>query len=89
MLETEIIEVDEYANYVLEDKYKNKYVININFMDMNKPKVGTILFIPKSVINEKVSLNYGLSEENEIKEDNEYIVMICDGEKKYLKRFYG
>ena len=49
---------DEYCNYVFENNNKT-YELNINFMDIDKPICGTIIYIQESVLKEKVSLNYG------------------------------
>ena len=88
MLKLEVI-FNEYANYILKDKDGNEYEVNINFIDIDKPKIGTIIYIQKSVLDEKVSLNYGLVDKDSINNEDE-IIMLSEGEKKkYLQRFYG
>ena len=41
-----------------------------NNVDMDKPKVGTIIYIPKSIIDENVSLNYGNILDKNLKDEN-------------------
>ena len=89
MIKLEIIEVDEYANYILKDNDGNTYDVNINFINMDKPKVGSIIYIQKSIIDENVSLNYGLIGENTIKNENELMMISYCNDKKYLERYYG
>ena len=89
MIKLTIVETDEYANYILEDITGKKYDVNINFMDMDKPKVGTIIYIPKSVIDENVSLNYGKILDKDLKDENELLLLVTDNKKIYLERFYG
>ena len=89
MLKLEIIENDEYANYVLKDKDGKKYNVNINFMNMEKPKLGTIIYIPESVVNENISLNYDVVGYEKL-EDEKDLIMVVNGEEKiYLQRYYG
>jgi len=89
MIELTIIQSDEYANYKLIDKDGNKYDLNINFMGIEKPKVGTEIYIHKSVIEENVSLNYGLVDQENKPKDDELIVISYEGKQRYLQRFYG
>ncbi len=89
MIKLTIIENDEYANYVLKDTDGNTYDVNINFMNMDKPKVGTIIYIPKSVIEEKVSLNYDKIDLKELTDENEIIVLQNGDQKLFLERYYG
>lgn len=89
MIKVKLIEKDEYANYVLEDKDGKRYEININFMGIEKPEVGTIIYIPESVIKENVSLNYGIAGQEKISDDNEIIMLSYEDNKIYLQRYYG
>lgn len=89
MIKCEIIKNDEYANYLLKDKDDKEYEVNINFIDIEKPKKGTVLYIEKSLLEENVSLNFGLIN-NEIVSDEKEIIIIMNGQNKvYLKRYYG
>lgn len=47
-----------------------------------------IIYIPESVLKEKVSLNYGKVEDNNIKEE-ELMLLVKENKKIYLQRFYG
>lgn len=80
---------DEYSNYILEDNKKNVYEVNINFIDVELPNIGSYLYIPEKVLKEKVSLNYGVIEDKTNISEDELIVIIQDNNKIYLQRFYG
>ena len=88
MIKLKIVEKDEYANYILEDNEGKKYEVNINFMNLEKPKVGTIIYIDESVLAENVSLNYG-KPDGDLTEEKELMIITYGGEKIYLKRYYG
>lgn len=89
MIKLTIINKDEYANYVLKDIKGREYELNINFMNMDSPKIGSILYIPESVLKENVSLNYGLIDKETIENEEEFIVVAFNDEKMYLQRYYG
>ena len=89
MIKLKIIKTNEYANYVLEDKDGKTYEVNINFMNMDKPKIGDYIYIQENVLKEDVSLNYGVIDKNEKMSEDELILLIQNGEKIYLQRFYG
>lgn len=80
---------DEYSNYILEDNKNNIYEVNINFLDVEPPKTGSYLYIPEQVLEEKVSLNYGLIEDNTNIKEDELITIIQNDKKLLLQRFYG
>ena len=80
---------DEYSNYILEDNKNNIYEVNINFLDIESPKIGSYLYIPEQVLEEKVSLNYGLIEDNTNINEDELITIIQNDKKLLLQRFYG
>ena len=88
MIKLKIVENDEYANYILKDNDGKKYEVNINFMNMKKPKVGTIIYIDESVLAENVSLNYG-KPDGDLVEEKELMIVVQGEEKTYLKRYYG
>lgn len=87
MIKLVINNKDEYCNYVLEGN-NSRYEININFMGIDEPKVGDYIYIPERVLKEKISLNYGKIEDNNVKEE-ELMLLIRDNDKIYLQRFYG
>lgn len=89
MIRLNIINKDEYSNYILEDSNNNKYEVNINFMGIEVPAIGSSIYIPEDVLNEKVSLNYGLMDKNIDIDDNDLMVLLSDNKKIYLQRFYG
>jgi len=79
---------DEYCNYILEGNDKI-YDANINFMGVELPVVGDYIYISEKVLKEKVSLNYGLIDnENNINE-NELMILVNNNKKIYLQRYYG
>ena len=89
MIKLRIIKSDEYSNYVLEDNDNKKYEVNINFMGIDKPSIGTIIYIQEEVLKENVSLNYGLVDNTFNINENELIVLVNNDKKTYLQRFYG
>lgn len=88
MIILKVVEKDEYANYILKDNDGKKYEVNINFMNMEKPKVGTIIYIDELVLAENVSLNYG-KPDGDLTEEKELMIIVQGEEKIYLKRYYG
>lgn len=84
-----IVKNDEYANYIVEDSSGKSYDVNINFMEIEKPQVGTIIYMDESVLNENVSLNYGPVNNEALKDEKEIMLIVIDGNKKYLQRYYG
>jgi len=89
MIRLIITKTDEYSNYSLKDIDDKEYNLNINFMGIKKPEVGTEIYIPKSVIKENVSLNYELIDEENKTNEDEIMVISYQGDKKYLQRYYG
>ena len=88
MIKLEIINNDQYSNYILRDSKGVLFDININFMNMKKPTIGSVLCMNKDLLEENVSLNFGRLTNNELKED-ELIILEVDNKKIYLERFYG
>ena len=88
MIKLMIKSKDEYCNYVLENNNKT-YELNINFMDIELPAVGDYIYIPEKVLNEKVSLNYGLIDSENNKNEDELMILVNNNTKIYLQRFYG
>ena len=80
---------DEYSNYILEDNKNNIYEANINFIDIESPIIGTYIFIPEKVLEEKVSLNYGKIKDITNTNEDKLIIIIQNNKKLYLQRFYG
>ena len=80
---------DEYSNYVLEDNKNTIYEVNINFINIELPNIGSYLYIPEKVLEEKVSLNYGIIEDTANINEDELIAIIQNDKKIYLQRFYG
>ena len=80
---------DEYSNYILEDSKNNIYEVNINFIDVELPTIGSYLYIPEKVLKERVSLNYGLIKDTTNINEDELITIIQNEKKLHLQRFYG
>lgn len=80
---------DEFSNYILEDNKNNIYEVNINFIDVELPTIGSYLYIPEKVLKERVSLNYGLIEDTTNINEDELITIIQNEKKLHLQRFYG
>ena len=88
MIKLEIINNDQYSNYILRDSKGVLFDININFMNMKKPTIGSILYMNKELLEENVSLNFGKLINKKLKE-NELVILEVDNKKIYLERFYG
>ena len=89
MIKLKIIKKDKYCNYILEDKDKNKYDVNINFMNTNKPSLGSTIYIQESVLKENVSLNYSPIEKEDDFNEDEIIKLVDKNKEIYLVRLYG
>ena len=89
MIKLTIVQSDEYSNYILKDVDGKNYSLNINFIGIEKPKVGDSIYIQESVIKEDVSLNYGLVDEENKPSEDELIILNNNKEDRYLQRFYG
>ena len=89
MIKLMIKSKDEYSNYVLEDNNNKKYEVNINFIEVESPSIGDYIYISEKLLNEKVSLNYGLIDESDNVDEEDLILMIRNNNKIYLQRFYG
>ncbi len=79
---------DEYCNYILEGNDKI-YDVNINFMGVELPVVGDYIYISEKVLKEKVSLNYGLIDNENNTNENELMILVNNNKKIYLQRYYG
>lgn len=79
---------DSYSNYVLEGNDKI-YEVNINFMDIELPIEGDYLYIPEKVLNEEVSLNYGIVDNSDNIVEEDLLLLVKNNNKIYLQRFYG
>ena len=88
MIKLMIKSKDEYCNYVFEINNKT-YELNINFMGVELPVVGDYIYIPEKVLNEKVSLNYGLINNIDKIDEDELMILVKNNTKIYLQRFYG
>lgn len=88
MIKTKIIDIKDIYYYTVIDSDNNKYELNIEFYDINKPNVGDILYFPKRIL-----VNNGVYSFGKIKNTNntldDYIVVVLDGKKFYLQRYYG
>ena len=89
MIKLEIIENDDYANYIVKDQNENTHSININFININKPSIGTIIEIDESVLEEQVSLNYGPVKDKALELGKEIIKLSYNENEIYLQRYYG
>ncbi len=88
MLKLIIENIDEY-NYILVDKEKNKYKLNIEFYDFN-PNIGDIIYLNKKNLLENVLYAYGpLNDQYTKREDSDLIKIIHADEIVYLQRYYG
>lgn len=88
MIKTNIIDIRDIYYYIVIDSDNNKYELNIEFYDINKPNVGDIIYSPKRIL-----VNNGVYSFGKIKDTNntldDYIVVVLNGKKIYLQRYYG
>lgn len=96
MLKLIIDKVNNYE-YCLKDKNNKVYNINIEFYGLeNNPKVNDFIYINENLIN-KINnqvVSFGPIDEIygkniESSDDEDVIIVITEGKRKYLKRFYG
>ena len=87
MIKTNIIDIKDIYYYIVIDSDNNKYELNIEFYDINKPNVGAIIYFPKRIL-----VNNGVYSFGKIKDTNntldDYIVVVASGKKVYLQRYY-
>ena len=88
MIKTKIIDIRDSYYYTVIDSNNNKYELNIEFYDINKPNVGDVIYFSKRIL-----VNNGVYSFGKIKDTNntldDYIVAILNGKKFYLQRYYG
>lgn len=88
MIKTNIIDIKDIYYYIVIDSDNNKYELNIEFYDINKPNVGDILYFPKRILVNKGVYSFGkIKDTNNTLDD--YIVVVLNGKKFYLQRYYG
>ena len=80
-----IIKQINHYNYILTDNKKD-YEKNIDFLDL-KLKVGDILCLPNNVLEEVNNFTFGPYIKNT--KINDTIIVIHNGEKNILSRYYG
>lgn len=99
MVKLKIVNIDGYE-YDLEDEYKNTYIINLEFFDIEeKLKIGNYICMNEELLNKKyegysTSYTFGgienkYGKENILLEDIDVIKLILDKTEVYLKRLYG
>lgn len=99
MVELKIINNVRYI-YNLEDKNEKKYVLNLEFFDINeKPKKGDYIYINGELLNKEydgysTSYTFGSLESQYGKasismDDIDVIRVVINGMEIYLKRLYG
>lgn len=79
----------EFNDYTLRDDHNREYIVNIKFYIDEEIKVGNILYLPNSVLEEVNSYAYGPIREESKKEEDDLIKVITDKKELYLERYYG
>lgn len=88
MIKTNIIDIRDIYYYIVIDSDNNKYELNIEFYDINKPNVGDIIYFPKRILVNNGVYSFGMIKDTNNTLDD-YIVVILNGKKIYLQRYYG
>ena len=99
MVELKIIDNEKYI-YNQEDKNEKKYILNLEFLDINeKPKKGDYIYINSELLNKQYdgystsytfgSLESKYGKENISMDDVDVIKVVISGMEIYLKRLYG
>lgn len=99
MVELKIIDNEKYI-YNLEDKNEKKYILNLEFLDINeKPKKGDYIYINSELLNKQYdgystsytfgSLESKYGKENISMDDVDVIKVVISGMEIHLKRLYG
>jgi len=92
MIKLVIDNIDGYIYSLIS--YDNKrYNINMEFYNIEKPEIGNILYLNKSLLKERIlSFDYlDSSYGKDITDPNnkDIIVLVKDNKNIYLKRIYG
>ena len=88
MIKTNIIDIRDIYYYTVIDSNNNKYELNIEFYDINIPNIGDILYFPKRILVNNGVYSFGMIKDTNNTLDD-YIVVILNGKKFYLQRYYG
>mgnify|MGYP003317186449 CR=1 FL=1 len=99
MIKLEIVSKNNYE-YILEDKNGNKYIVNLEFLDISqKPEIGDYIYLNNELLNTKYegySTSYTLGNlENEYGKENiaiddiDVVKLVVKNVEIYLKRLYG
>ena len=87
MIEVVIESVNNY-DYVLKDKFNNKYTMSIELFDDNL-EVNDKLYINKKLLNNNVFYRFGKIFEDKNANELDIIKVIRNKEEFYLQRYYG
>lgn len=92
MKKLQIFDIKEYE-YYLKDSNNNIYNLNLEFYNMNKPKINSYIYISEKLIRNTIERMYSfgpLNNEIGYKVKEEDIIKIIDNDKElYLQRYYG
>lgn len=99
MIELEIINIKN-NTYMLQDKDKKKYILNLEFFDIeNKPKIGDCINISSELLDPRYvefstnyifgSLDSKYGRKCKTLTDIDIIKLRTDESEIYLKRLYG
>lgn len=95
MIKLLVVEKDNYI-YSLKDEKGKKYILNIEFMDIDKKvSINDIIYIDEGIIKENNFYTFGSPDKEQYgkKEDNieekDILILEQDNKKIYLQRYYG
>lgn len=96
MVKTTVKQIDNFT-YTIIDENNHEYKLNIEFYDIkSNPKVGDVLYFHEKLLKNigymllslgSISGIYGRNITSS--EDEDIVILIENGEKIYLKRYYG
>ena len=87
MIEVIIESINNY-DYILKDKFNNKYTMSIELLD-DKLEVNDKLFINKNLLNKNVFYRFGKIYEDKNAKEKDIIKVIRENNEFYLQRYYG
>lgn len=87
MIEVIIESINNY-DYILKDKFNNKYTMSIELLD-DKLEINDKLFINKNLLNKNVFYRFGKIYEDKNAKEKDIIKVIRENNEFYLQRYYG
>ena len=87
MIEVIIESINDY-DFLLKDKYNNKYKISIKLYD-DKLEVNDKIYIHRNLLNNNVFYRFGKIYEDKNATERDLIKVVRNNKEFYLQRYYG